>query len=111
VARHHERVGVDIERVASHDRAFLASISTPQERAAAVEQADLDAYASALWSSKEALAKALGDALRYDPRRLPSPIDWPDGRTGCWRTARLPAPAQHTAWLCWRVTARQRGKT
>ena len=28
---------------------------------------------ASLWSGKEALAKALGDALRYDPRRLESP--------------------------------------
>jgi phosphopantetheinyl transferase len=63
---------------------------------------DPDAYVSSLWSSKEALAKALGDPLHYDPRRLESPMSWPGGRAGPWRAARLATPDGHTAWLCWR---------
>ncbi|MGO9955802.1 MAG: 4'-phosphopantetheinyl transferase family protein [Solirubrobacteraceae bacterium] len=102
VARHHQPVGVDIERVQPSDRAFLASISTPLELAEALDNTDLDEYVASLWCSKEALAKALGDALRYDPRRLRSPIDWPDGSAGRWRAAALPAPPHHVAWLCWR---------
>ncbi|MGA2010395.1 MAG: 4'-phosphopantetheinyl transferase superfamily protein [Solirubrobacteraceae bacterium] len=99
---HDARVGIDIERVEPADRRFLASISTPIELATVVADAGLDAYATSLWSSKEALAKALGDALRYDPRRLRSPIDWPGGRAGAWRASILAAPPGHVAWLCWR---------
>jgi phosphopantetheinyl transferase len=55
-----------------------------------------------MWCGKEALSKALGDALAYDPRRLGSPLSWPDGRSGAWCAAELPAPAGHVAWLCWR---------
>jgi hypothetical protein len=106
VARHTEPVGVDIERIEPFDGAFLESICTPSERGS--RRSD-DAYVSSLWCSKEALAKALGDALRYDPRRLGSPIFWPEGRSGPWRAASLPVPAGHNAWLCWRSTGAQPG--
>lgn len=97
VACHEHRVGVDIERVERLDAAFLQSICTPVERAFRLEADD----AWSLWCSKEALAKALGDARRYDPRRLVSPMLWPDGRSGPWRAAALRAPARHNAWVCW----------
>jgi hypothetical protein len=56
---------------------------------------------TALWSSKEALAKALGDAGDYDPRRLGSPMFWTGGAAGRWRTRRLAVPPGYLAWLCW----------
>ncbi len=99
VAWHTGPVGVDIEAVRACDPDFLASIRTPAERG---ELGHDDAYAISLWSGKEALAKALGDAVRYDPRRLESPLGWPEGRCGAWRAIALPAPAEHVAWLCWR---------
>ena len=34
--------------------------------------------ATVVWTSKEALAKALGDAMEYDPTRLLSPAAWND---------------------------------
>jgi hypothetical protein len=106
VAAHDGPVGVDLERVEHVDRAFAASIATPDELEAldAGEAGDdLAAWAIALWSGKEALAKALGDALSYDPRRLPSPLRWPNLRAGAWRAVPLPVPARHAGWLCWRT--------
>ncbi|MGI8922326.1 MAG: 4'-phosphopantetheinyl transferase family protein [Solirubrobacteraceae bacterium] len=107
VAWHSEPVGVDIERIERFNAAFAESICTPSERVALGRPAAPDAHIASLWSSKEALAKALGDALRYDPRRLESPMRWPGGAAGPWRAARLPVPAGHTAWVCWRSTRRQ----
>jgi phosphopantetheinyl transferase len=107
VAWHTEAVGVDIERVEPFGQAFMESICTPSERRMCTEEAPSDEFLSSLWSSKEALAKALGDALAYDPRRLDSPVFWPDGQAGPWRAAPLTVPAGHSAWLCWRSTAGQ----
>ncbi len=107
VASHSEPVGVDIERVEPFDQAFLESIFTPSEQRVGVGDADPDRYLASLWSSKEALAKALGDAVRYDPRRLGSPIFWPEARSGPWRASTLQVPAGHVAWLCWRSTITQ----
>jgi hypothetical protein len=101
VAWHEHAVGVDIERVEPLDDAFLESIVGRDERlhlAALTEPVDI----SSLWCSKEALAKALGDALSYDPRVLDSPLLWPEGRAGVWRASRLDAPEGHVAWVCWR---------
>jgi phosphopantetheinyl transferase len=95
---------VDIERLERVDRAFAESISTPEERAALdaeIADDDVSAWAIASWSGKEALAKALGDAIDYDPRRLGSPMRWPGLRCGPWHAAALSAPAGHTAWLVW----------
>ena len=101
VACHSRPVGVDIERTEPFDASFFVSICTPSERAQQVDLDDLDDYAISLWASKEALAKALGDAVAYDPRRLGSPMFWPDGRSGPWRAASLPVPNGHSGWLCW----------
>jgi phosphopantetheinyl transferase len=101
IAWHGERVGVDIERVAPYDKAFADSVCTPSEGALALPRTAEEL--ASLWCSKEALAKALGDARRYDPRRLESPIHWPGGESGPWRAASLEAPAGHVAWVCWRV--------
>jgi len=109
VAWHSAPVGVDIERVAPCDEAFADSIRTPAERAAATPHADSDSdsdsdrHITSLWSSKEALSKALGDALDYDPRRLESPQAWPKGRSGPWRAVTLDLADEHVAWLCWRA--------
>ncbi len=119
VACHEDAVGVDIERIEPCDEGFLESIMTPAERsgrvawqardhdpgrAGAVDtDSDQDRAAISLWSSKEALAKALGDALDYDPRRLDSPAAWRDGRSGPWRAARLEVDPMHIVWVCWRA--------
>jgi phosphopantetheinyl transferase len=103
VAWHDAPVGVDIERAEPFDPAFLESISTPSECAHSPDPRDPAAYTASLWASKEALAKALGDPVAYDPRRLESPMFWPAGCSGPWRAAPLPVPGGHNAWLCWRA--------
>ncbi|MEO8966966.1 MAG: 4'-phosphopantetheinyl transferase superfamily protein [Solirubrobacteraceae bacterium] len=99
---HSEAVGVDIERIEPFDDAFLESIRTPSERRIAPSEGDPDQYVTSLWCGKEALAKALGDALRYDPRRLGSPLLWRNGQSGPWRAAELTLIDRHVGWLCWR---------
>jgi hypothetical protein len=102
IASHEAAVGVDIERVEPRDEDFADSIRTPSERMAGWPE-DADRFFSSLWSSKEALAKALGDALKYDPRRLEGPRVWPDGRAGCWSAHPLELGQEHVGWVCWRV--------
>jgi hypothetical protein len=105
VAAHTAAVGVDIERVERCDRTFADSIRTPAELAAgSPREGDPDRFFTSLWSSKEALSKALGDALAYDPRRLEGPGSWPDGRSGPWRAVSIDVGEDgHVAWLCWRA--------
>ena len=99
---HSGPIGVDIERMCQCPEEFAQAICTPAEQASGRWATDRDLVS--LWSSKEALSKALGDALDYDPRRLESPASWPGGVCGGWRTATLPAPDGHCAWVCWRQT-------
>jgi hypothetical protein len=101
VAWHSDPVGVDIERVTQCDDAFAELICTAAERSDPALVADSDAYLTSLWSSKEALSKALGDAVDYDPARLDSPMRWPGAQAGPWRAAELTVAPQHAAWLCW----------
>ncbi len=100
-----EPIGVDVERVVTCPPQFAGSISTPAEEAAARWTTDEEIVS--LWSSKEALSKALGDALNYDPRRLDSPAGWPDGICGPWRAATLPLPDGYCGWVCWRARPRE----
>lgn len=102
MATHTEAVGVDIERVSACDEAFARSICTPAESFQLAPGADRDRHYTSLWSSKEALAKGLGNALAYDPRRLDSPLVWRAGRAGAWRAMALPVADGHVGWLCWR---------
>jgi hypothetical protein len=102
LAWHGAPVGVDIERVERCEDAFAESIQTPREREREV-RGDRDLHICSLWSSKEALSKALGDPLAYDPRRLEGPAAWPQGRSGPWRAAALDVGARHVAWICWRA--------
>jgi phosphopantetheinyl transferase len=101
VGWHTEPIGVDVERVVTCPAEFAPSISTPAEEAAA--RWTTDGEIVSLWSSKEALSKALGDALNYDPRRLESPAGWPHGTCGPWRAATLPLPDGYCGWVCWRA--------
>jgi hypothetical protein len=102
VSWHRGAIGIDLERVEPCDPAFAASICTPAEAVEWTTLPDPHAYFSSMWSSKEALAKALGNALAYDPRRLQAPMLWPDGQAGAWRASQLPVAADHVAWICWR---------
>jgi phosphopantetheinyl transferase len=102
VAWHRAPVGVDIERIEPCDEAFADLICTPAERGDVALRSDRDAYLTTLWSGKEALAKALGDALLYEPARLESPLRWPGGASKPWRAARCDVPVGHVAWVVWR---------
>jgi hypothetical protein len=102
VGWHHEPIGVDIEKIGPCDDAFADLICTSAERGAPALSADRDTYLTSLWSSKEALSKALGDALSYEPSRLASPMGWSTRRAGRWQSRQLMAPPGHVAWLCWR---------
>ncbi len=101
VALHDAPVGVDIERIGPLDADFGRAICAPDEPLEPPTGVPREHYLTSLWSSKEALAKALGDALDYDPRRLHSPQGWPGGRSGRWRARELDAGPDHVAWLCW----------
>ena len=104
VAWHDAPVGIDIERIEPCAPAFAESICTPAERADPAFHTLNTSDIISIWCSKEALAKALGDATQYDPRRLESPIRWVHGQTGPWHAAPLTAPENHTVWLCWRTS-------
>ncbi|MGO9900382.1 MAG: 4'-phosphopantetheinyl transferase superfamily protein [Solirubrobacteraceae bacterium] len=99
-------LGVDLERIERFEPDFLESICTPSERAGLSSLDDRDAYCAALRCNKEALAKALGDPIAHDPRRLESPMHWHESRSGPWNAFELAAPSNHTAWLCWRSVPR-----
>jgi phosphopantetheinyl transferase len=101
VAWHGARVGIDIERIEPYDAAFAQSICMPSETVDWASASNRDEYLSSMWSSKEAIAKALGDALSYDPRRLEAPMLWTGGQAGAWRSAQLPVVKDHVAWICW----------
>jgi phosphopantetheinyl transferase len=101
VAWHRGPVGVDIERIEACDEAFARSICTPSELAELADARDRDLYVTSLWCSKEALAKALGNAVAYDPRRLEAPSHWLAHQSGPWRAQPLSVVTQHTAWVCW----------
>jgi phosphopantetheinyl transferase len=100
-AWHRAAVGVDVERVTRCDAELADVICTPAEREVVVGVPCRDRLLSALWSSKEALSKALGDALDYNPARLDAPMRWPQHRSGNWTCAPLPVPATHVGWVCW----------
>jgi len=108
VATHTRRVGVDLERIEYCDTAFAELICTREERSDPACRADPDRYLTSVWSSKEALSKALGDARRYEPARLESPRQWPRRSAGCWRAMELGAPPGFVAWLCWEAHASTR---
>lgn len=114
------RVGVDVEGAAHpvsprrpHNgqdpvAALAGTIATPDERAALALVPAAHRWRTLVdwWSAKEALAKALGDALVHEPRHLPTPARWPGGGAGRWRAEPLDltgAPASAVGWVVWEV--------
>jgi phosphopantetheinyl transferase len=106
VAWHTAPVGIDLERVEDLSAELARSIATPEERQALGHNFDDPRFVASMWSAKEAVAKCLGDALDYDPRRLVSPLLWRDGAAGRLRAAELGAPEHHVAWICWAADER-----
>jgi len=95
VAVHSSRVGVDLE---------LVDLTVPREAVLTPTEMTLGGTPEMWcnwWSAKEALAKALGDARLYDPRRLESPAHWENGRAGRWACSPLALPPGFVGWLVW----------
>ena len=102
---HTGHVGVDLERIQTCDTPFADLICTPTERRDPACVTDPDHYLTSLWCSKEALAKALGDARRYEPSRIDSPIIWSRDPARTWQATELAVAPGFVAWLCWEHTA------
>jgi hypothetical protein len=103
IGAHDDVVGVDIERVETYDKTFAESICMPEEWVSEATRPRTGRQVADVWSSKEALAKALGDALDYDPRRLVGLALAPKGRAGRWQAARVSVPHGHVGWVVWRI--------
>jgi hypothetical protein len=86
-----------------NERFFSPSSSLDFPSSSALSTSAHDRRITSLWSSKEALAKALGDALHYDPRRLEGPAGWREGRAGSWRARALDVGEEYVGWVCWRA--------
>ena len=110
VGIHAGRVGVDVEGVVATEAGFFEGIATPRERTTLSlppEGPQRDRFLIELWSAKEAVAKALGDALSYDPRRLDSPFVWQEVGPGLYRAGAAYAHPLElgeglVGWVCWR---------
>lgn len=114
------RVGVDISRTTptnvkhfcEHLEDFLDVTATPNEREmlASLAVEDVPSAALDLWGAKEALTKALGNALDYNPAQISSPLMWSGGCQGSWYARRISLPeeivesdAQHGVFIGWIV--------
>ncbi len=108
-----DRVGVDVETLdrpiettwSLHDELFRTTMMTAEERELA-PPLDLVAardMALSLWCSKEALAKALGTPLDWEPTRLRGPALWPSRDVGRWRATYLGPDVLHFRALAWVV--------
>ncbi|HXW34784.1 MAG TPA: 4'-phosphopantetheinyl transferase superfamily protein [Acidimicrobiales bacterium] len=95
VATHRSRVGVDLEAI--DPDVPREAVLTPAETLC---QTSAEVHCD-WFSAKEALAKALGDARLYDPRRLESPAHWHNRSAGRWRACRLTVPVGFTGWVVW----------
>jgi 4'-phosphopantetheinyl transferase EntD len=78
---HHSAVGIDIERIAEHDAAFLSGIAAPSEAALldGVPANERAAWVTRLWCAKEALGKALSTGVRDGPRHYAAQALGEDG--------------------------------
>ncbi len=95
-----KRVGVDIE---------VVDLSVTAEAVLTESESRLDGGPADFcnwWSAKEALAKALGDARKYDPRSLESPALWPTSQQGFWQARPLEVPVGYFAWIVWETNLR-----
>lgn len=92
------RVGVDVEWVEADGehkwprKDIAAGVLLTASETSAFDDAEARGCAPTLtdvWSSKEALAKALGSPIDYDPARLDAPALWPGESLGRWRSRRI----------------------
>lgn len=91
------RVGVDIEVIDLTVTA--AAVLTKKESRLGGGPDDFCSW----WSAKEALAKALGDARKYDPRELETPALWTTPQQGRWQAQRLEVPSGYVGWIVWEI--------
>ena len=105
--------GVDLESLDSEiepwlfaDQRFQDFVLAPGEAQAikASKYAEHGFLATVVWSSKEALAKALGDARKYSPSRLRSPISWESEPVQNWEAEFIEIEfADHSRFCIWVV--------
>lgn len=95
-------VGIGVERISPCEDGFADPSRTPSERRAA-SALDADATSTSLWSGKQALANALGDALACDQPLVEGPAGRPRRSTGPWRARSLPVGPGFVAWVCWQL--------
>lgn len=101
-------IGVDLELIQPWDPAFVQDFFTPDEKTLmmAAPHAVQDLLATAIWSAKEAVCKALGMALRLDGGQIAclpqlpdpnSPAEWLE----CWVTPNPALPQAESAIRAW----------
>jgi phosphopantetheinyl transferase len=92
------RCGVDLEAARDADESW--SIESPMFQKAILAHGEYEQVLQSrhvmhpyletlIWSSKEALSKALGDATNYEPSQFASPLTWPDGKSARWQALHL----------------------
>jgi 4'-phosphopantetheinyl transferase len=104
-------VGADIEAIEQRTASFVADFFTPaeQERINAAPAHLRDTLATAIWSAKEAVLKALREGLRIDTRRVTcrvdigqvAPEEWTPFEVEMDEQLRADFPGSWSAW--WRV--------
>jgi 4'-phosphopantetheinyl transferase len=87
-------VGVDVERLDRRSRAVERTL-TAAERAALAGVADRHAALLRVWCRKEALAKAIGGGLGWEPLRFDTT------QPGAYTLTEVAAPAGYVAALAW----------
>ena len=92
------RCGVDLEAARDADESW--SIESPMFQKAILAHGEYEQVLQSrhvmhpyletlIWSSKEALSKTLGDATKYEPSQLASPLTWPDGKSAKWQALHI----------------------
>lgn len=92
------RCGVDLEAARAADESW--SIESPMFQKAILAHGEYEQVLQSrhvmhpyletlIWSSKEALSKALGDATNYEPSQLATPLTWTDGKSARWQALHL----------------------
>jgi len=93
-----QRCGIDLEIANEIDpewsfdsESFELAILAPGEKGLIMSSSMSSAkdLATLIWVSKEALAKALGDATNYEPNKIYSPICWEATRPNNWQAVHI----------------------
>ncbi len=100
-----DRLGCDLERIATRSNAFVGDYFTPREQAFVAAGPESGRRATLIWSAKEAVMKALGEGLRLSPVAVEVSPDLHLVSRAGWRSFSVAAPPE-TADLrgFWRIT-------